>query len=635
MSKPNPRLLPEILSCISAYLTKEDAINCIRVCKAWRVEFEPIIWRTFKLVNDPENSYDQPLPAYIQRNAKHIHHLIIKYYIGCNLFPAKFECSQIRTLEITVKEDPWADDEDSFDVDEDEEEDDLNNEFIWHPLTAYLKDHQFLQKIQIHCPGTSITPPVPFWKSLMTCSNLAEIDTQGLCFQLWGTVHYLQVCSLSSVRKVSSHMDDFSIVFSWDDNDVVFFPELQSLSFEETDDYIGNFYVGWITRCPKLTSLTWDSIVDLPIQEFCHRIPTACPNLTSLRLTADLMDRDIAEVLKAMPRIENLYLQEADFAEESIGALRRHFQTLTEINLLGALAPTHEYIQEILSSCPNLTMLRADEILASDLIKQPWVCRQLRTLIIGIRTEPTTTLSDERAVYSRLSEMTELRMLVIGPSMSEVTYDFRTVELSIRAGIESLKSLTHLEYFDPRESLEEAMIANEFEVLLWMLENWKNIKVLVVDIPEGIEGAEEIEARMKERGIETTPLDDRKYSSDDEDEDEEDMVFDYGFGHQYGEDTDYSYEYGDEDEYESEDEDEHEEEGSEWVTTDDDGESEEVENEENKEGLDEGKEDFGEEDAEGSEEDGEDSVVDSDDQEMPPLEIIPLAGDKDTDGEES
>ncbi|KAG0046218.1 hypothetical protein BGZ83_008608 [Gryganskiella cystojenkinii] len=565
----------KILACIERYLTKEDAINCIRVCKTWKAEFEPTIWRTFKLFNIPKSlMHPRAAIEVVQRNAKYVHHLEVEFICGSPVAHPRLSCPQLQTLKFVTLE--------GYDDVDDDAKDSKGNAaelttLLWTNLSETLKDHRTLQKVQIYS-DTGLTPPAHFWKTLTTCQKLTEIDTYGLILEPDLMLPYLEACSSPTICTVKTDGDSFDDLFTWPKD--ISFPELLTLEIGLSADGNSAPALSWILLCPKLTSLDWTSSDEVWSEMFANLVPKACPNLTCLRLQMFIEDEELALIINEIPRIEELHLEQSDFYEHSMAALRRHFPYLRDLNLLEAENRTSRFVQEIMSSCPNLLVLRANDfVFTEETINQhPWVCLKLRTLHLGINVGDLTW-ERHHEIYRRFAQLTELRNLVTGWTTGMIhDEDKESIELSKRAGIDALKTLTRLESFYPRGILEEAIEKDGFEVVTWMLDHWKNLKTLVGHLPRNVKGYDAIMKRLKERSIriENFEIDPDSMYGDGSfvdyhgygelDHNDEFIPHRSLYSHDYYLDDEHDYsEYGYDDE-------EEEEEG-EWETTDEDGET--------------------------------------------------------------
>ncbi|KAF9966170.1 hypothetical protein BGZ70_003086 [Mortierella alpina] len=68
--------IPELLLLVSAHLDLDDLTHCVKVCRDWKHQLEPILWTDFcldrRLVESLDNTLAPPLKAALVRNLPHI-----------------------------------------------------------------------------------------------------------------------------------------------------------------------------------------------------------------------------------------------------------------------------------------------------------------------------------------------------------------------------------------------------------------------------------------------------------------------------------------------------------------------------------------------------------------------------------
>ncbi|KAG0365245.1 hypothetical protein BC939DRAFT_502894 [Gamsiella multidivaricata] len=495
--------LPEILAGIGQYLTAKDILSCMRVRKSWKVEFGPLLWRTFTsrpyIKNDPA-SPPQPSLALLRENAPNVRRLVIEYMNPA--YQASFFC-QCRQLEEIVLANPRHVGNYRYESHE---------VFLWSSLAAAIKDHPRLRKFVIE-PSLEIeyAPTSRFISALNTCSKLIVLETAECVFDCNLVVPYLQTIS-NNIRRFLTQQDIYE-PFKFPDDLV--FQEMRYLDLRDIVMPVSQ-QLTWISRCPNLISLYWRSQDEFPGEEFCQKIPQACRNLTSLHLLFNLEDEEIASVLKAFPRLEKLSFTHTDFDTEAFAALKRHFPTLKDINLQYCGGVESHMVQEILASCSNLQSISADELGQEDMVKQPWVCRNLQMIDVGIcvdaRGGKTETLERHRQVYERLAQMTELQYLSIcnNDGMPDYGPSFSLLKLSMDAGLGRLDMLKKLKVFSCKQALGESLADRQaIEAVQWMVDHWKRLEVVEGALDSSMfdtthdttKDGETVQGLLKARGI--------------------------------------------------------------------------------------------------------------------------------------
>ncbi|KAK3848534.1 MAG: hypothetical protein J3R72DRAFT_484751 [Linnemannia gamsii] len=279
------------------------------------------------------------------------------------------------------------------------------------------------------------------------------------------------------------------------------------------------------------------------------------PRLTSLSLRA-LYPSTVAALARHCPRLQSF---QQIYARDSIHAINSfHF----EVNVVGTL----------LRQCPNLTTLDAINysIEADYLLAEPWVCRDLQTFRCQITGMNRSTVEKEEIygtwatkaslkdreeeddkeeqeeevdpdnkdeeqdrvkemeeqrqrchdlherVYSRLAEMTRLRVLDLG---NEFRYPYEissvdiqetmiggrlyagcsppianTLKLTLESGLGQLRSLKNLEVFG-FEGVDHRIETKE---LAWMAESWPRLRIMrgLHDLPPTVLVANDPKTRM-------------------------------------------------------------------------------------------------------------------------------------------
>jgi hypothetical protein len=198
----------------------------------------------------------------------------------------------------------------------------------------------------------------------------------------------------------------------------------------------------------------------------------------------------------------------SDFSEQSINSfIKRHANSIRDIDLLNSKTATGSIIEKILTRCPNLEELRAKEIHASDLarissskdcsdaedpsrylwditLSQDWVCHNLKSLILEFdmsidnsQLDMTTKAGIEE--YQRRSEvihghtmrqLTKLRSLE-HLQMAHSKYDRISLDLrpkSYGGFLEQLKEFKKLKSF---KNLENSKLVD----IKWIKKNLPNL----------------------------------------------------------------------------------------------------------------------------------------------------------------
>ncbi|KAF9094938.1 hypothetical protein BGX27_001354 [Mortierella sp. AM989] len=532
--------LPEIIACIGKYLDRSEILNCIRVQKSWKSELEPLLWRTFTC----RPSFDdygapsivpKPNLVLMQQNAHNIRRLFIEEMDPAYHMAFFSQCSQLEEITFivarTLPRNTQAE------------------QVTWVRFADMIQNHPRLTKIVIE--GSlfkTISLSATLMHAIRKCPKLIALEISECTFDSESTEAYLRACC-GNIRRVSTRHDEFSSDFNFSSFDLVF-PEMRYFDLREITGMSIDTQMEWISRCPNLISLYWESPHLISGSKFCQILEKSCPYLTALHLLLPLIDKEIEQILETIPRVEKLSLTRAQFGRLAFKALRRHFPTLRDINLQLSPEAGSAMIQEILSSCPKLESISGETLSYSDIMKGPWVCQNLQMFDVGIRiAEPNEEgysrpqdwpLVAHRAVYERLSQLTKLQYLSICNN-DDVTEE--GLILSLDAGLRRLETLKDLRFFSCKLLLYQTCQRGEaIEVVEWMVQHWKNLESLegALDM-EGVEIAERIVGTVKGHGIQfldyhevMDEMDDDYHFEDDDDEDEFYDEFDFT-DHEYDE----------------------------------------------------------------------------------------------------
>ncbi|KAG0051782.1 hypothetical protein BGZ83_003308 [Gryganskiella cystojenkinii] len=338
-----------------------------------------------------------------------------------------------------------------------------------------------------------------------------------------------------------------------------------------------------LQRCPRIEKLRWSLLKpaqeQIPLREMTESIHQGTwPNLVELNLMGGITDDDaIARMLEAFDQgLEQLILISSGFGSASLDALLkpRHFGqggvgfsnqasgysvisawgtsrpshalSLTVLELSGCPLMTSSMAQEIMCSCPNLTVLRVIKLSDEDILGgrakehdvedessrvlplkgKPWVCIKLERLLlsrfemsmtplsssplIGLQSAGATSTTTEvsavspnnRLILDRLSQLTRLTQLSLGGGYDEygstVAEPGRTLVLSMNHGLEMLARLKDMRTltFDGRK--QTAMGEKDVR---WMAAYWPKLSSLAGSIPIDVEAKKELEQWLEKRGV--------------------------------------------------------------------------------------------------------------------------------------
>ncbi|KAF9361759.1 hypothetical protein BGX26_012480 [Mortierella sp. AD094] len=306
---------------------------------------------------------------------------------------------------------------------------------IWYPelcrLVISCDDPQALvslnpslEKLKVRAHGRRLALTPGFWEAVSGLSKLSKLTLDSV------------IVSSNQVRSI------------WEACAHVQIMHLRQVSFASIED--ASRFVDNIPRL-RLRKLSW----------------TNCP----------LPSHDLSQVIRSMQSATKFTLGSSKFGPDSFEALELHFRTLEKLDLLHCEAVTSLMIREILSHCQMLKVLKADSILAVDVIAiQILSCvgiENLQLQIVFDNCSSDRTL--DRQVFQVLSAMTQLKCLVCGnnrhqtPDQSRRGLDFR-----LESGMGALASLTQLSALT-LDTITATQQIGEVDVE-WMSITWKNLR---------------------------------------------------------------------------------------------------------------------------------------------------------------
>ncbi|KAG0306551.1 hypothetical protein BGZ98_002170 [Dissophora globulifera] len=527
--------LPEILAVVSHFLPRADLLTCLRVCKAWKSQLEPRLWRRFRY-NDLDAR--PPSEALINQNAKHVRVLSVE--ADSSNFPTAFfdEGANLRDFTLYKRR-------------SDHHHEDLQWSDV---LTRMISNNPQLQRIAFRIDRSNslgnLVPTPELMRCLGACSNLEFLETSEMYHGKASnavTELYMRA-SANGVKHLCTIRELFSATFTFP-NDLIF-KNVQVLEMKDIMGMTNDTQLTWISRCPNLTSFRWSTGMDIPVERFKNIIPSACPHLVELHFAAALSDSEIAQILEPFQRIEKLSMVGTLFGKVALQALKPHFSTLLDINLQSSTSATGALVHEILCSCPNLQTIRADKMSDLNMPKQEkWICNKLRHFDVGLYV----TAHADRAVYKRLAQLTELEYLSVRSpnSVAQIRDEDDEdeddededdpgvpISVSLDAGLGELKTLKRLQEFSCKKLLNITFrTSGAFKVVQWMVKNWPSLERL-----EAVLGSEFNNRRREEIAmdkifvlLEKSGIKYQHYEEDeDEDEDDDRSSFE-----EYGYDSDW------------------------------------------------------------------------------------------------
>ncbi|KAF9933569.1 hypothetical protein FBU30_005212 [Linnemannia zychae] len=446
--------LPEILGCIGRNLGNNDIISCMQVCRAWKIEFEPLLWRSFtlELIRRP-----RPEHSLLLKNAHHIRQLFISH-MDPNLQDFFIQCSQLDEIHLSLR----------F-----LEKGDL--EHMWGRFSEMIDNHSRLRKIVLKGVQRSLTNQI--LETIERCPKLIVLETEGIKYD--NVITELIFRAFSKLKRLSSNADEYcSLQFP----DELTFQEMRYLDIYNIGGMSMDMQLAWLSRCPNLISFRLESFNSINVNKLCSTLSAhTCPDLTALHLFVSLTDAEITRILGAVPRIEKLSLPNSEFGSQSFAALRKHFSTLRDISLQFCTNVTSAMVQEILSSCSHLQSISAEILSYNDIVRQAWVCTGLQMFDVGLSVDaehgdPETRKTNSRAVYRRLAQLRNLTYLSICSDTQIENQMQDIIMITLEGGLGALETLKKITFFSCKTLLDDIHPTIGYQAVQWMLEHWRRLE---------------------------------------------------------------------------------------------------------------------------------------------------------------
>ncbi|KAF9929071.1 hypothetical protein BGZ67_006601 [Mortierella alpina] len=533
--------LPELLTCIGRYLGEDSTIvACLCVCKQWKLQFEPLLWRHFHVASPEDYDTVQPSTELMEQNAAFIRSLTIHKIAPADHEAFYSNCTQLEDLKISV--DPIY----------------LDLPERWTFLANVIRKLPRLRKINISNPGAEL--PHDLFKAIADCPNIIVLETQGYSLKAEDMEVYFRA-SETHMKRLSSTQDHFDQIPKLPDG--IMFQEVRYLDIMEASGLPVEAQLDWISRCPNLISLRWEARPDLSASQFCQIIPATCPHLTSLHLFTDISDEEIALILEAIPRVEKLNMSRTDFGDKSMAALRRHFPWLKDLNLQYCYDFSSQFIHEALCSCPNLQGISGNVLDYEDIgaSPEPWICKGLQMFDVGLTVVKEAQEEEMKDIdrgpgtiaegleiakrsingklFQRLGQLTELQYLSIGTADDDGVDAIDLPILDVHSALNFLTGLRHIKYFSCKGLFDDRVPIEVEDAARWMVKHWPQLETLearfILDTAHEYYGPGRQRALelLQKHGIIVEEYDGREY-----DEDYEFDEFDHDEDEYYGDDVD-------------------------------------------------------------------------------------------------
>ncbi|KAF9917873.1 hypothetical protein BX616_011012 [Lobosporangium transversale] len=538
----NPLTIPELLVHLSVYVDYTDLLNCIQVSKAWYQAFIPMVWDTIKLTfplevwkpkglegSPVENVYKEDgndeavnfKQKALQKHAHLVRHIIFSHGVGPGhsmvYYPNLLSLRVLRILSsqenihaLLTKLQDQTRNQSHDTLDSLEQPQKQQQQSLLTHLELRDHAHDFMFGAKLDTILLNLMLGFPNLKDLRLYElSIHTAEDMILFMKLCGQLETLVL--VKTTLMPLDHPDHPNL------NSTVttaLFPKMKKMRITVERRMSAHDQLDWISRCPSLTSLQWStsrSVEPLPLSKFGQRLTEGTwPLLQDLQLTNVIASDEVwAVVIQGMTHIQKLCIPDAQFGPLSMNALRPHFPHLQYLNITAHKLITGPFIPEILASCPRLEHLEADHVWGEDILEgKPWACTlSLKHLEIyfELPAPPMTSKTKEIQlnIFSRLAQLQNLEVLDVGnrepfwPSARRGTLVFR-----LENGLGTLAPIRRLRRLHVGMSHDQDMGIDEVQ---WMIEHWKNLKLLDGKINEHSDVNGDVRATLANAGIQVLP----------------------------------------------------------------------------------------------------------------------------------
>jgi hypothetical protein len=347
-------------------------------------------------------------------------------------------------------------------------------------LAEFILGHPSVKHLDMHWLNLEST----FWDGLLDFRNLREFSVSDIDIEQEDMDKFWKLCT--QLEKLTISQDGG---ITRGNITTMEFPHIRELSLRETCyDQDGSVQLEIAKRCPGLTSISWVSYEYSPFSEFSWLVSEKFwPNLESVSVKSEqgygqdggyvLDDGDLCRIIGGMKQISALCVVDSvgPFEPEWFQSLQPHFSGLKTLEIDNTTQVTSSMVQEIMSSCPLLEVLKVPRIEASDIVSgKPWICVRLRMLKTNLRFTSCILADAQPLVFDQLSKLTRVEVLRFDSFEDSRTKSSSTalrlkLDLRLEMGLGKLSTLQVLRDIHFQD-IEQMMGEKDIE---WMLEHWK------------------------------------------------------------------------------------------------------------------------------------------------------------------
>ncbi|KAG0366580.1 hypothetical protein BGZ54_005162 [Gamsiella multidivaricata] len=498
-----PLLQPKVLRRLGEHLGRTDLLAGLRVCKTWHTAFEPFLWHTLALQNQPCNfTPRQATPTLLLRNRHHIRRLhevgsnsLLKF-LAFSTQPPTIQLTNISVSilspEILMITHHCIDTLASFSCRSNRLRKDHQTQSLWcRQLFSILEMASALTELAI---GPLILLDSPNDVFAKVCKNLKRLE-------------------LDRVKVADRDLYDESIAVEA----VSFkpFPALETLILI-WNDFPPQCQLELIRKSPNLKSVTWRRGTQQLAQSWLSGTLAMPIFLTSLDIGHSYInDESIARILAMAPNLVTLNARSTPFAAKSGQyLLENQGPKMVELDVMDCVDLSAGIVQVMLTSMSKLKKFCAPRVNAADVafflkrslsagwspeeipvqvetdksspapgssVVQPrvptgsWTCldmEELELTIDGSGGFEDQDFAEVRSlVFEQLGRLTRLQVLVLSEKVQEGDEEKRLLNFTLQCGLSKLSGLKRLTELDIC-SLQVNIGREEVE---WMKKEWPRL----------------------------------------------------------------------------------------------------------------------------------------------------------------
>ncbi|KAI8362152.1 hypothetical protein B0O80DRAFT_435171 [Mortierella sp. GBAus27b] len=453
MPTDSPVEIPEITQLICSYLDNNDLVTCVRVSKGWHGRFLPFLWCAITL--DTYTHGKNPPPPFVISQHRHLIYELTLHGSSRNHFLGyeSFHYPNLRKLRISIEGRPLLQD--------------ISLDFA----------NMFPSLVNLSLRRVNVTAAT--WSTLSAHRHCRILELDQCELRVEGLSEFWRACTnLESLELFSVTIPERSVPAG------VEFSRMSRLSIAYIQRWDGVSELDLFIRCPRLKHMAWETSFrgTDPIHGQVSKFVKSdqWPHLDTL-LIPHLQDTDLGSIIQRAGCLSGIILSGfALVGGQSIKQIGYHFSTLTKVDLRWAISVPSSTILDIMCGCPRLEILTARDVYARDIAQgRPWTCLELRELEMCIAFgESEQDL--HRVVFERLSALVRLVSLRLSYSVKPSDCPGR-IQLRLDLGMGQLASLQQLrdvQFLHDYGSREHSHPQVGKEEAEWIVENWKNLKMI-------------------------------------------------------------------------------------------------------------------------------------------------------------